>query len=59
MDKDHHEDYESFTREINSTKDPDLKSAVTEGKGVIAQHTQMIDGLTAKMGMKPAGPPAQ
>ena len=55
MDKDHHEDLSDFQSEFNSTKDMDLKTAVHKGEEVIAEHTKMIDGLSEKMGMKPAG----
>lgn len=55
MDKDHHEDLEAFKKEEASTEVPQLKTAVASGEKVIAEHTKMIDGISRKMGMTPAG----
>ncbi len=55
MDKDHHEDLSDYRSEFDSTKDMELKTAVHKGEEVIAEHTKMIDALSTKMGMKPAG----
>lgn len=55
MDKDHHEDLKDFRDEVSSTQDPKLKQAVASGEKVIAEHTQMIDEISRKMGMNPAG----
>lgn len=55
MDKDHHEDLKMFQDEVNSTQDARLKAAVESGEKVIAEHTRMIDGISRKMGMTPAG----
>ena len=49
MDLDHHKDLGEFKKEIRSTRDPDLKAAAQSGQKVIAQHTQMIDAISAKM----------
>ena len=55
MDKDHHEDLHDFQKEISTTQDPALKAAVLKGEQVIAEHTEMIDGISRKMGLQPAG----
>lgn len=55
MDKDHHKDLKSFQEEIASTQDMKLKQAVESGEKVIAEHTRLIDGISRKMGMTPAG----
>lgn len=55
MDKDHHEDLKDFQKEVSATQDAALKSTVSEGEQVIAQHTEMIDGLSRKLGVTPAG----
>lgn len=51
MVKDHHEDLKEFHDEANSTNDPKLKVAVASGEQVIAEHTQMIEGIAQKMGV--------
>lgn len=55
MDKDHHNDLKDFQDEVGSTQDAKLKQAVESGEKVIAEHTHMIDQLSRKMGMTPAG----
>ena len=55
MDKDHHEDLQQFQNEVSSTQDASLKGVVVAGEKVIVEHTRMIDELSRKMGMKPAG----
>ena len=55
MDKDHHQDLAQFRSELSSTQDPKLKAAVGSGEKVIAEHTRMIDNLSRKMGITPAG----
>ena len=49
MVKDHHQDLQDFIDEQNKTQNPDLKSAVEKGEGVIREHTEMIDKI-ARMG---------
>jgi putative membrane protein len=49
LDKDHHETLDAFTEEAQSTKDAKFKTAVLHGKSVVAAHTQMVDGLKAKL----------
>ncbi len=51
MDEDHHEDLKDFRNEINSTTVPRIKTTVIAGERVIAEHTQMIDDLSKKMGL--------
>lgn len=55
MDKDHHQDLEAFQKEVSSTQDQQLKDVVASGEKVIAEHTHMIDDISRKMGMTPAG----
>ena len=49
MVKDHNDDLQKFIDEENSTADPDLKSTVAKGEGVVKEHTEMIDNI-AHMG---------
>lgn len=49
--KDHHEAVALFDGEIASTSDADLKSTVTAGRAVVAEHSQMADALAQKMGL--------
>lgn len=49
LDKDHHETLDAFTHEAQTTKDAKFKAAVLHGKSVVAAHTQMADGLKAKL----------
>lgn len=59
MVMDHHKDGRAFTAEKNSTKDPELKTTVTQGLDVIQQHTTMVEQLArssgAMTGMKHSG----
>jgi len=50
MVADHHKDLKEFTEEMNTTKDPDLKAAVTHGHDVIKEHTDMADQLSKSNG---------
>lgn len=65
MVKDHHADLREFRIEANSTTDPTLKQAVTEGAQVIREHMVMIDKIARSKGIAtpaghghPAPPPA-
>jgi putative membrane protein len=49
MAEDHHKALDAFTKELNTTSDPQFKAAVTKGKGVVAGHTKMADSLSANM----------
>ena len=51
MDEDHHEDLKDFRDEANSTKVAQIKTTVLGGVKVIAEHTQMADDLSKKMGL--------
>jgi putative membrane protein len=51
MDRDHHKALALFDAELAATRDSDLKSTVTEGRAVVADHTQMADALAQKMGV--------
>lgn len=51
MDEDHHEDLKDFRDEVNSTTVPQIKTTVIAGEKVIAEHTQMIDDLSKKLGV--------
>ncbi len=51
---DHHKDLGEFIAEQNTTQDPDLKAAVTQGTP-IKMHTEMIDQIAQKDGI--ATPP--
>ncbi len=45
---DHHKDLKDFTKERDTTANPDLKATVIAGRAVIFQHTTMIDGIAHK-----------
>lgn len=49
MAADHHKALEAFTREAETTTDPDFKTAVTSGKSVVAAQTSMADDLKSKL----------
>ena len=51
MDRDHHEDLKDFQDEVNSTQVAQIKTTVSAGEKVIAEHTQMADTLAKKMGV--------
>ncbi len=50
MVMDHHKALDAFTEEANSTTDAKFKTAVMNGKSVVAAHTSMGDDLKAKLG---------
>ena len=49
MATDHHKALEAFTKEAETTTDPEFKTAVTSGKSVVAAHTSMADDLKSKL----------
>ena len=49
MAADHHKALEAFTKEAETTTDPEFKTAVTSGKSVVAAHTSMADDLKSKL----------
>ncbi|HLI77483.1 MAG TPA: DUF4142 domain-containing protein [Acidobacteriaceae bacterium] len=51
MDEDHHEDLKEFQKEVSSTEVPQIKTTVSAGEKVIAEHTKMADELSQKMGL--------
>ncbi|WP_263366014.1 DUF4142 domain-containing protein [Edaphobacter bradus] len=56
MVRDHHADLREFRIEANSTTDPVLKEAVTNGARVIHEHMVMIDRIARSKGLPtPAG----
>lgn len=55
MVEDHHKDLKEFKAEESSTKNADLKTAVSQGEQVIQQHTDMIDGIAKKNGIATPG----
>jgi len=64
MVKDHHADLREFRIEANSTNDPLLKQAVTDGAQIIHDHMVMIDKMARSKGIaipgghsRPAPPP--
>ena len=48
MVKDHHKDLSDFKMEVSSTKNAQLKDAVSQGEQVIQEHTTMIEGIAQK-----------
>jgi putative membrane protein len=52
--KDHHGALALFDAELAATTDSDLKATVTEGRAVVADHSQMADALAQKMGLSVA-----
>ena len=52
MDKDHHEDLKDFQDEVSSTQVASIRTTVSSGEKVIAEHTQMVDSLAQKMGVQ-------
>lgn len=55
MVKDHHADLREFRTEANSTTDPTLKQAVTDGANVIHDHMVMIDKIARSKGIATPG----
>ncbi|QMV17842.1 DUF4142 domain-containing protein [Granulicella sp. 5B5] len=51
MVKDHHADLQAFQHEEQVAANPQLKSTVTAGEKVIAQHTRMADQLAQELGV--------
>lgn len=49
-DSDHHEDLTKVKQENTETQNADMKKLTGHAADVIGKHTQMIDGLKAKMG---------
>ena len=49
-DADHHEDLTKVKQENADTANADMKKLTAHAGDVIAKHTEMIDGLNAKMG---------
>jgi putative membrane protein len=49
MVTDHHKALDAFTKEVDTTTDPNFKTAVVSGKSVVAAHTSMADDLKAKL----------
>lgn len=45
----HKQTLDAFNQEINSTSDQPFKQAVMKGKGVVAAHLKMAEGLNAKV----------
>lgn len=50
MDTDHHAALDAFKTEESSTTNPSLKATVRKGERVVAQHTEMADKMSKKMG---------
>ena len=50
MDTDHHKSLDNFKSELSSTQDPSFKKVVAKGEKVVAQHTEMADKMSTKMG---------
>ena len=59
MDIDHHKTLAMFKNEEMTTQNADLKSAVQQGETVVAQHTDMADQMSQKMGIPPAPIPSE
>jgi putative membrane protein len=49
MVTDHTHDFDAFTKEVNDTKDAKFKTAVEQGKSVIAAHKNMAYNLKKKL----------
>jgi putative membrane protein len=56
MVADHHNDLKDFTKERDTTDNPQLKATVAKGREVVFQHMTMIDGIAQKNNIPvPAG----
>lgn len=55
MVKDHHTDLREFRAEANSTTDPTIKQAVSDGAIVIHEHMVMIDKIARSKGIATPG----
>ena len=51
MVKDHHMDLRDFRKEEATATDPSLKDAVSKGKTVIKEHTDMVEKLATDKGV--------
>jgi putative membrane protein len=49
MAEDHGKALDAFSKEVDTTDNPKFKTAVTEGKAVVAAHKNMADDLKGKM----------
>jgi putative membrane protein len=52
MVADHHEDLDKMKAENSATSNADMKKLTAHATQVIAMHTETIDSLAAKMGLK-------
>ena len=59
MDIDHHKTLAMFQNEEKTTQNDQVKMAVQQGEPVIAQHTEMADQLSQKMGLPVAPIPSE
>ena len=55
MDMDHHASLDSFKVEEQNATNSKLKGTVKNGRRVIAQHTEMADDLSKKLGQPTGG----
>ena len=55
MDTSHHATLDAFNTELSTTQDAQLKPTVKKGQKVVAQHTQMADKLSQRLGGTSAG----
>ena len=55
MDTDHHATLDAFKTEESSTTNTALKGTVKKGERVVAQHTEMADKLSKKLGGTSSG----
>ena len=55
MDTDHHASLDNFKTEESSTTNAPLKATVKKGEKVVAQHTEMADKMSKKMGGSASG----
>ena len=52
MVADHHEDLDKVKAENSATANPDMKKLTAHAAEVIAMHTEKIDSMASKMGLK-------
>jgi putative membrane protein len=52
MVSDHHEDLDKVKAEHDSTQNDSMKKLTAHASSVIAGHTEMVDGIAGKMGLK-------
>ena len=55
MDTDHHASLDAFKAEESTTTNAPLKVVVKKGEKVVAQHTEMADKMSKKMGGSTSG----